>query len=92
MINAACGTGTAAQVASSYSLGGYSDWYLPSKDELNLLYLQRDVVGNFNTSGSYGSSSETGPTTIWYQVFDSYGGQYWGTKGSPFPVRAVRTF
>jgi len=46
-INAACGTGTAAQLASSYSLNGFTDWYLPSKDELNLLFQQKSVVGGF---------------------------------------------
>ena len=28
----------------------YGDWYLPSKYELNLLYLQKDVVGGFTSS------------------------------------------
>lgn len=34
----------------------YGDWYLPSKYELNLLYLQQAIVGNFN-SGTYWSSN-----------------------------------
>ena len=44
-INAHCGTATAAQIAASYSLNGFTDWYLPSKDELNQLYLQKTIVG-----------------------------------------------
>ena len=48
--------GTAAKVAAGYSLNGYSDWFLPSRDELNLLYLQKGV-GGF-AGGDYWSSSE----------------------------------
>lgn len=32
------GSTTAAEVVSNYSHGGFSDWYLPSKDELYLAY------------------------------------------------------
>jgi hypothetical protein len=35
----------AAKLANDYVLNGYSDWYLPSKDELDLLYQQRVAVG-----------------------------------------------
>jgi hypothetical protein len=33
--------GTAAKVADAYSMGPFDDWYLPSQDELNLMYLQK---------------------------------------------------
>lgn len=40
------GTGSyAAQACAAYLGGGYGDWYLPSKYELNLLYAQKAVVG-----------------------------------------------
>ncbi|HAU67918.1 MAG TPA: hypothetical protein DCW52_05910, partial [Gammaproteobacteria bacterium] len=48
-IVAGCVSGevTAAEVANAYELNGFADWFLPSKGELNLLYLQKDVVGSF---------------------------------------------
>ena len=52
--------GSAARLCRALEDGGYSDWYLPSKDELYKLYLNRAAIGNFNTSltGLYWSSSE----------------------------------
>lgn len=43
------------------TLNGFSDWFVPSKDELNLLYQQKNIVGGFGT-GDYWSS--TGSYTI----------------------------
>jgi hypothetical protein len=52
----------AAGLANSYRGGGYMDWYLPSRDELNLLYQNKDAVGGFATTGypTYWSSSQKG--------------------------------
>jgi hypothetical protein len=47
----------AAKLVDALTDGGKSDWYLPSKDELNLLYLNKHLVGNF-ADGSYWSSTE----------------------------------
>ncbi len=41
-----CGIDSAASVAATYALNGYSDWYLPSKDELALLYAQKNKVSS----------------------------------------------
>ena len=63
-----CGTaGIAARVADDYSLNGYDDWFLPSKDELDELYLNRLVVGGF--AGAYWSSSEVDGNFAWRQSF-----------------------
>ena len=89
-IKATCGAGTAAQVAASYSLNGFTDWYLPSKDELNLLYAQKARVGGF-ASNYYWSSTEIDAYDACFQNF-LYGAQFSSGKGSTLPVRAVRTF
>lgn len=41
---AACGTDTAAGIATSYRGGGKSDWYLPSKDEMDSLIARKAVA------------------------------------------------
>ncbi len=78
----------AANVARSYT-GGDFIWHLPSKDELNKLYLNRAAIGGF-ASARYWSSSEDG-MFAWYQDFGG-GGQGSWQKGSTYRVRAVRAF
>jgi hypothetical protein len=104
-IAAALGTGNAntntivsVQGAGSYAaklcydlvLNGYSDWYLPSKDELNKLYLNQTAIGGF-AAANYWSSSEDYDYVAWYQGFAS-GGQNGSGKFSSYYVRAVRAF
>jgi Protein of unknown function (DUF1566) len=80
----------AATVARSYTGGGNTDWYLPSKDELNKLYINRVSIGGF-ASAAYWSSSESVTLSAWLQVFGS-GGQNFLFKNYAFYVRAVRAF
>lgn len=68
----------------------YIDWRLPTKYELNLLYLQKPVVGSF-ANNDYWSSSENYYDSAWAQNF-SNGSQVNGSKVSIFSVRAVRSF
>ena len=83
----------AAKVCADYSVtvGGitYGDWYLPSKYELNLLYLQKSVIGAFNFF--YWSSTESDLSNAWYQYFPD-GIQYSYSKDFGFVVRAVLDF
>jgi len=89
---ALCEANTAAKIADAYALKGYTDWYLPSKVELNLLYNANvaGVVGGFASDG-YWSSTEYDSYSAWYQSFH-YGYQLNGNKYSTLPVRAVRAF
>ena len=80
----------AATVARSYTGGGNTDWYLPSKDELNKLYINRVSIGGF-ASAWYWSSSENNAFVAWYQYFFS-GLQANSSKYLTYYVRAVRAF
>jgi hypothetical protein len=71
-----------------------SEWYLPSRDELNVLYTNRAAIGGFNESGShpagwYWSSSETNHACPWAQRF-SDGLQSYCYKNYGLSVRCVR--
>jgi len=80
----------AAQICSNYQGGGYGDWYLPSKYELNLLYQQKAAVSGF-VSFYYWSSTENGNGNAWMQFFGS-GTQSNISKDYTNRVRAVRAF
>jgi uncharacterized repeat protein (TIGR02543 family) len=84
----------AALACKNLTTGGKSDWFLPSKDELNQLYTNRSYVGNLDTSsvsGYYLSSSQNDNNHSWYQNFFS-GPQEPDFKYLSFKVRAVRAF
>ncbi len=82
----------AASLCNDLVLGGYDDWYLPSKDELNKLYLSKDAVGGFvGIVPFYWSSSESDFYSAWGQFFN-VGVQINYTKGTTYRVRAVRAF
>ena len=91
---------SAAQHCNRLTYGGYDDWYLPSKDELNLVYLVKSDINptatanggeNFATS-IYWSSSEFDDRDAWAQFFSN------GLQISDFKtftgnrVRAIRAF
>ena len=92
----------AAKITDQYFVTSFDDWYLPSKDELNLIYknLHLKGIGNFSTTvaywsstqGSYGSCGIGGGG--WTQVF-SDGLQKTDSKagyGGMGAIRAIRSF
>lgn len=86
---------SAASIARGYKGGNYTDWYLPNKDELNKIYLNRIAIGGLDKQ-YYWTSSEVDNTntnkfSAWAQDF-SNGGQYYGSKAATFYVRAIRAF
>ena len=82
---------TAAAVANAYRGGGYGDWYLPSKDELNKLCLNKSAVGVFAERLFFWSSSESVAENAWDQTF-SDGHQDVFMKTNANLVRPVRSF
>lgn len=82
-------SGIAAQICSDLVSGGYSDWSLPSKDELAQLYTNRVAIGGF-TSTNYWSSTESNASYAWYQNFSSGSQNTQNKSNSTYYVRAVR--
>jgi uncharacterized protein (TIGR02145 family) len=94
------GATSAAGVARAYRGGSYSDWYLPSEAELNLLYTQKNMVGGFESTGDYPyvywSSTETALEHAWFTIFvngTNYPCCSYSTKSTTTnKIRAIRTF
>jgi len=80
----------AKSACESLVSNSYSDWFLPNKEQLNLLYNKRSAVGGFSVN-SYWSSSESGANYAWYQYFGD-GSQSDDHKYFSIRVRAVRAF
>jgi hypothetical protein len=89
---AAASTCPAASVCDNLISGGYTDWYLPSKDELDMMYvnLHMQGLGGF-ANNLYWSSTEFDNIYAWNQYFFN-GFQYDYGKNGSFYVRAVRAF
>jgi hypothetical protein len=79
-IIAGCATaGIPARLCDNLTIGSNSNWYLPSKEEVNKLYINRaQINGNFLSGGAaYASSSQQDATTAWAQRLDNgYQGNY----------------
>lgn len=77
---------------SNHSVNGqkFRDWRLPTKYELNEMYLQQLAVGGF-ANLNYWSSTETDNVSAWRQNFTT-GNQIYNSKLNGFNVRSVRAF
>lgn len=93
--------GIAAKICDDLVLNSYSDWYLPSIDELKLMYvnLHQQGMGNFpgfstDYNPDYWSSTEKDKDYAW--AFDfltgSQASDYKEASAFFFNVRAVRSF
>lgn len=82
----------AARMCADYRGGGHDDWFLPSRDELDLMYqnLRRNNLGGFS-GGNYWSSSEYDANVAWCQYFND-GSQDDYLRYSGYRVRPVRAF
>jgi len=91
IINAQSNGNYAASLCNALTLGGgVYNWYLPSRDELNMLYYNRAVIGNF-LSAYYWSSSQSDQNDAWCQNFNTGVQSSFNTNGN-YGVRAVHSF
>ena len=91
-IVAGCSTaGIAARLCSDLSSGGYTDWYLPAKDQLNTMYSLRTTIGGF-AANYYWSSTESSSNNAWAQYFNVFGVQNNVNKSDGYYVRCIRSF
>ncbi len=91
IVNGCTTTTIAARLCDNLVSGGYSDWYLPSRDELIKLYTNRSSIGGFSNV-SYWSSSQVGTTTAWSINFSTGTSSSTSTKSTLMSVRAIRKF
>jgi hypothetical protein len=84
------GAYNAAKQCDSLTAGGHADWYLPSLNELSVLYQNQGSIGGFDISSAayYWSSSEA-DNYAWYMSF-SFNAPYTAPKTDSYLVRCVR--
>ena len=84
----------AAKLCDTLTLGGQTDWFLPSIDELNLMYKNIHLNNQGNFSAIYWSSSEDNTNTAWFFDFPSgtASASVFLFKSTTLSVRSVRAF
>jgi hypothetical protein len=92
--------GMAAMFCNAYRGGGFSDWFLPSKDEMNLIYINLVKIYRIaDWQDMFWTSSEaTNDGDAWSQSFSD--GQQYGSNGNfnvdtqskEYSVLAIRQF
>jgi hypothetical protein len=90
IMNGCSTSGIAARLCGDLVLNGYSDWYLPSKDELNKLFINQALISGFPVN-YYWSSTESSSYGAWF-LFQANGLNIGGGKSNTAIVRAVRSF
>ena len=81
-----------ADLCDVYKVGKFTDWYLPSKDELNQIYLHLAKPDRYSfLNHMYWTSSEKNERFAWIQFFKD-GGQAYYIKHFAYYVRAVHDF
>ncbi len=99
MLAACVERGMAADLCANYSLNGVRGWFLPSRDELALMYrnLKATGVADFRDEGladncSYWSSSQVTADMAHHIDFPDAGRDHYDDKDFPRRVRAIRAF
>ena len=95
-------TSYAAGLARAYTGGGYTDWFLPSRNEAYQMFINKALINNTAAANSgsdltedaeYWSSSEKNNNVTlayWFEISNGSSGVT--SKGTTYNVRAVRAF
>lgn len=88
---------SSVKVCDTATIGGYTDWYLPSKNELKLMYNLKNEIGNFATNGNggtvYGSSSQVDSGTAFGEYIVPQSGFYtWNIQFNYLPGSTIIPF
>ena len=82
----------ATTLCNTYRGGGFSDWFLPSQEELKLMYDKKSDIGGF-TDTRYWSSSESGVNyAVYYDFSSSTNAKGDNTRANAYRVRPIRAF
>jgi hypothetical protein len=82
----------ADNVCDDLIFNGYDDWRLPTKDELNRLYQNKNLIGGFKNAIYWSSTIWSGYNyDRWAQNFGD-GTQFYTDRYKPYNIRAVRSF
>ena len=83
----------AAHVCDLLDCGGYTDWFLPSADELQQLFEHRAILGGLGEVCYWSSSELVGAESDLAWLLDTSDGQlYYYFKDSAYAVRPIRAF
>ena len=99
MLAACAERGTAADLCASFALNGVGGWFLPSRDELAMMYkqLRATAIGDFRDTGmpdncQYWTSSQETADMANHIDFADNGRLHYDDKDFPRRVRAIRAF
>jgi hypothetical protein len=80
-----------AQVSSNEKADNISDWYLPTRYDLDLLYLNRAVIGGYSDFAKGWKKTEVSSLNTWFQSFIT-GARFTNGKDDVVYVRVLRKF
>jgi hypothetical protein len=82
----------AAKACMEYCNGGKTDWFLPSRDELYMLYASRDFVVNTGTGWDWGWWYWSSSQYTFYQFIEAWQQSFRGSDGSQTSYKVSRNF
>ncbi len=82
----------AARLCSTYRGGGLSDWFLPSQEELKLMYDKKADIGGFSDARYWSSSESSKNYAVYYDFSSSTNAKGDNTRANAYRVRPIRAF